>query len=74
MTDRKAYSAILAELECIKHRTACDKDCTSCPFSYDLKVIEESFKYVKEVLKARDPQLYFSSDIELLKEIINNGN
>ena len=71
MTDKKAYQQILLEHECFKHKVACEHNCKDCAY-YNPIAMEEAFVYVLNVLKARDPILYLTNDIEHLKEVLDN--
>lgn len=74
MNNIEAYKLLLLEKECVSSRATCDKNCCSCPIGMNLHDITESLQYVLEILKARDPQLYFKDELEMIKEMINNGN
>lgn len=74
MNNTKAYKLLLLEKECVSSRATCDKDCCSCPIGMNSKDITESLRYVLEILKARDPQLYFKDELEIIKEMIHNEN
>lgn len=74
MNNTEAYKLLLLEKECVSSRATCNKDCYSCPIGMNSNSITESLQYVLEILKARDPQLYFKDELEMVKEMINNGN
>lgn len=73
MTDKKALGLILLEAECIKNRASCTKVCRECPFYKDKALdLFEAIKYISEILKARNPELYFTDNIQHLKEVLEN--
>ena len=72
MTNRKAYQCLLLEYKCFKYKTTCGHDCSICPYYSNPKSMDETFKFLMDVLKARDPMLYLANDIELIKEVLSN--
>lgn len=71
MNDKKAYSILLREIECLKNREHCSRQCSSC--SWGNKVFEtfEGLKYLQEILKARCPELYFAENLTQLEETLD---
>lgn len=74
MTDKKAYSILLRESECLKSREHCSRQCSSCSWGRDIHEILEGLKYTQSILKARCPELYFADNLQQLEEIIGDAN
>lgn len=74
MTYRQAYQFTLLELECVRHRAICSHNCMDCSYFVSSKQIEDALKLDIELIRSKDPILYLSNDIDLLKEVINNGD
>lgn len=69
--NRQLYRAMLLEKECCRCRsTNPTPDCSNCKIGinqvHQIKMIDE----VLDILKARDPALYFLSDLKELQEMI----
>lgn len=73
MTVKRAYHLMLLEQKCSENRATCNHDCISCPYFSEKKETEEAFKFVLNMLKAKDPILYLSDDLETLKEVIESN-
>ncbi len=73
MTNKQAYTNILKEIECVKHREHCSKQCSHCGFKIDLKEMLQSLGFVKEILRSRDPELFFADTLTTLEEGLNNA-
>ena len=73
MTVRKAYQTMLLEQKCSEIRVTCNKDCNSCPYFTDEEKAKDVFKFVIDILKAKDPILYLSNDLETLREVMRNN-
>ena len=67
MTNRQIFNHIILERECIKNRVSCDGECKMCKFGSNLLERYDALSDVLEILKSRDPQLYFASTLEQLK-------
>ena len=67
MTDGEALRHVLAEAECLRNRLCCNKNCTGCKYWFDPVKRYEAFKYVEDVLKSRNPELYFLSELDILR-------
>lgn len=75
MTDKQAYNILLREIECQKRKEHCSRQCSSCSFGVNTMETLEGMGYIKSILKARCPELYFVDEIEIVKEILSNyGN
>lgn len=74
MTDTQAYSILLREIECLKNREHCSRQCSSCSFGMNKHEVYEGFGYILEILKARCPELYFADSLIKLEEKLNHGN
>jgi len=72
MNDKRAYVIIANELECLKRREHCQRQCSSCSFGQHLDETFDGLRYVSNVLKARCPELYFAQDLQQLEEILNH--
>lgn len=74
MTDKQAYSILLREIECLKNREHCSRQCLNCSWGQNIHETLEGLKYLQEILKARCPELHFAQSLEELKEILDNVN
>lgn len=67
------YKLLLLEAECVKIRATCNHNCSSCSYSADpLKLQQALYKSI-ELVKAKDPTLYFIDNITELKEAIQDA-
>lgn len=71
MTSRQAYQFLLVAEKCLKQRATCGHNCKSCPYFCSQEELFKSLYYVKDVLKARDPMLYFQNEITQLQEVLS---
>ena len=71
-TNKELYRHILLEKECVRSRSGCNKDCSHCVCGSDLLDRDAALGKILEILKARDPELYFVNDLEILKEYLEN--
>jgi hypothetical protein len=72
MNTREVCKYILLEQNCIRNRATCNHNCKDCPCSADLRKSEEAIDEIVNILKARDPFLYLSDNLELLKEALKD--
>ena len=70
MNDKKAYQVLLKEVECLKNREHCQRQCSSCPFGGDCMEKLKGYTYIEAILKARCPELYFAQTLQQLQEML----
>lgn len=70
MTDSKAFKSILLIQHCYNSREVCNQDCHNCKYYLDLNTTNSVFNYLKDILKSRDPALYFASELQVLQELL----
>lgn len=67
------YRILLAEAECAKKRSFCNKDCSKCDLYIKSTKLQSAYRQLIEIIKAKDPMLYFCSDVEELKALLDKG-
>lgn len=72
MTLGQCYKLVLIEKECVKHRVACNHDCQSCPYFADIDQLEDALDQSLNLIKAKEPSLYFLDNLQILKEVLSN--
>lgn len=72
MTTKRAYQLLIVTEQCLKQRATCNHDCEGCPYFCSQKELQESLCFLKDILKARDPTLYFGDELTQLKEVLSN--
>ena len=73
MTNKELFNHILAERACIRSRETCSKDCADCRLFTDLSNRDDAFSQVLEILKAREPELYFVDQINQLNQLMEDN-
>jgi len=68
------YKLLLAEKQCVRNRVDCDKQCKSCKFAVSLLELDQALNEVIEIVKARNPELYFVSTLEELNLLEGKEN
>ena len=72
MNTREIYKQVLIERECLRNRKICDKNCSGCDYGSNLLDRDTALKGVLDILKARDPELHFTTELEMLREVIQD--
>ena len=72
MTNKKAYKQLLIEQQCVRNRMVCEHNCRNCLYHCDILQLDKAINFVLDVLKARDPELYFIDSLEQLEILLEN--
>ena len=71
MNTKIAYKYMLLQQACLKRRSVCNKDCIHCEFYCPPVRANEAFDYTLEILKSKEPELYFISNLQYLSNLLN---
>ena len=71
MDTKTAFKYMLLQQACLKRRGVCKKDCIHCEFYCPPERANEAFEHILEILKSREPELYFASNLNELMRTIN---
>ena len=78
LASTELYRFILKEKACSEKKMTCSRGCKECPLYCDQPFLETAYNQVLNLIKSKDPMLYFCNEIEELRKIlegdINNGN
>lgn len=73
MTASSLYNILLKEQVCVQHRDRCDKNCKKCTLSIDTNTLNNALNEVIDIVRAKNPELYFSEQLIHLRKEINNA-
>lgn len=73
MTNKELFNHIVLERECIKNRENCSKDCKNCRLCSNALDRHEALSAILDILRARDPELYFVNILQQLKGLVNDN-
>lgn len=70
---RQLYQILIAEQVCSTRRKTCDKNCEKCDLQIDSDELQTACKQLIEIVKAKDPFLYLSNELDDLRQLIIKG-
>ena len=73
ITNKSAFKYLTVENQCVRNRRVCNKQCSSCPYYVDPAKMDSVFKFVLDILRARDPELNFLNELQKLEILTENA-
>ena len=66
MTETETYRVMLLHRKCLLNQVRCSKQCTQCDCYVSEETVVNAIDKVNEILKVRNPELYFASQVDTL--------
>lgn len=70
MSNKDLYGFLIKELHCNKQKKDCVRNCEDCPLYTEVSVSDMCHGALIEILKSRDPELYFSNELDEIRSIL----
>jgi len=67
-TNKELFTFLVAEKQCALQKLECNRHCADCP--YFTEAAQTMYSQLIEMIKARDPELYFVDELEQIKSIM----
>ena len=67
-TNKELFTFLVTEKQCALQKLECNRHCADCP--YFTEAAQAMYGQLIEIIKARDPELYFVDELEQIKSIM----
>lgn len=69
-TSKDLFTFLLKEKQCALQKTECNRTCKDCPCFTDESEARGLYDQLINIIRARDPELYFVDELEHIKDLV----